>query len=161
MLQEVEQYYFAVSFISLACSHVLFCVFSRVRELFFPKFVRHLTRRHLNVLLESLGTIVTSVMATTSNYSAHSHAASKQTQAHTISHNAGHFCLPAASYTSHRTAFKALTPMNYKTVQKRHMFSRLSFAASFPNTAKPQSRPCNNEPGRRTGQTAMLKQTKV
>ena len=154
---------------------ILFCSFLRLpclqsclvlglllgKRALFSKFVRHLTGGHPDLLLDSLGTIVTSAMATTSHYSAHSHIATKQTQAHAIPHNTGLFCLPAASYTSHGTAFKALTPMNYRTVQKKHMFSRLSFAASFPNTAKPQSRTCNNEPSRRMGQTATLKQTKV
>ena len=154
MLQDVEQYHFVVSFISLACHHALVCVVSRIRDLF-SKLVSHLMQGHLNLLLDSLGTTVASVVATTSSYSTHSHVATKQTQAHHVSHNTGHFCLSAASHTSLRTVFKTLTPMNYKTVQERHVFSSLSDAASFPSTAKPQSRSCSNEPGRRTGQTAM------
>lgn len=69
---------------------------------------------------------------TTPADSVQGHVATEQTSAETIWYNTGRFCLPAAPRSSHRTVFKALTPMNYKTIQKKLMFCGLSFAAVSP-----------------------------
>lgn len=105
---------------------------SRLPSSLYFRFVRHPTWAHLSLLLESLGTTGTCVAATTPTDSAQGHVATEQTPAQTIWNNTGHFCLPAASCSSHRTVLKASTPMNYKTIQKKLTFCRLSFAAVSP-----------------------------
>lgn len=104
-----------ISSISLACRHVLSSIFFSLFQVCdAPSTRSSQSAAGIPWHYRNIGG-----NPTTPRASAQGHVATEQTSAQTIWNNSGHFCLPDASCSSHRTVFKALTPMNYKAIQKK------------------------------------------